>query len=197
MQQNRTVYQPPGGRDFVDLRLLPLLPPSSSKSPKNISRLRAQLVLVWEHTHQSTQQADQYKAWKIGGHPGKFLDFWAWQRAILNKVGKWQWRWGLIESDVQEVDIEGVQVEDMEAWEEDNHSFCFLTIILQMYVENVFGRGDWSLGSIQYSLSFVFSDIIPCEELTTHTHMRSSSRSQARTNTPLTKKHYSVSIRFL
>jgi hypothetical protein len=24
-------HQPPGGRDFVDLRLLPLLPPSSSK----------------------------------------------------------------------------------------------------------------------------------------------------------------------
>jgi hypothetical protein len=29
------------------------------------------------------------------GHPGKFEAFWAWRRAILNKVGKWQWRWGL------------------------------------------------------------------------------------------------------
>ena len=29
------------------------------------------------------------------------------------------------ESDVQEVDIEQVQGEDMEAWEEDNQSFSF------------------------------------------------------------------------
>ena len=59
------------------------------------------------------------------------------------------------ESDVQKVDIEEVQGENMEAWEENNQSFSFYTIILQMYVENIFGRCDGSLGIIQYSLSFV------------------------------------------
>ena len=59
------------------------------------------------------------------------------------------------ESDVQEVDIEEVQGEDIEASEEDNQSFSFLSIILQMYVENIFGRCDGSLRIIQYSLSFV------------------------------------------
>jgi hypothetical protein len=37
---------------------------------------------------------------------------------------------------------------------EDKQSFSFWTIILQMYVENVFGKWDGSLGIIQYSLSF-------------------------------------------
>ena len=78
------------------------------------------MVLLWEHTHQSTQQADQYKSW-IGGDPGKFEAFWAWQWAM---VGKWGLSQG-VESVVQEVDIEEVQEEDMEAWEEDNQSFSF------------------------------------------------------------------------
>ena len=43
------------------------IPPTSAAS--------VQLVLVWEHTHQSTQQADQYKGLKIGVHPGKFEAF--------------------------------------------------------------------------------------------------------------------------
>jgi hypothetical protein len=47
-------HQPPGGRDFVDLRLFPryLNPPPN---PTNISRLREQLVLAWEHTHTHTK----------------------------------------------------------------------------------------------------------------------------------------------
>ena len=63
-------------------------------------------------------------------------------------------------SDVQEVDIEKVQGEDMEAWEEDDQSF---SMILQMYVENVFGRCNGSLGIIQYSL-LLFIEVIPCDE---------------------------------
>jgi hypothetical protein len=69
------------------------------------------------------------------------------------------------QSDVQEVDIEEVQREDMEAWEKDTQSFSVKTIILQMYVENDFGRRDGSLGIIQYSL-LLFNEIIPCEEST-------------------------------
>jgi hypothetical protein len=61
-------------------------------NPTNISCLRAQLVLIWEQTHQSMQQADQYKGWKIGEKSE-----------------------GEDESDVQEVDIEEVKGEDMEA----------------------------------------------------------------------------------
>ena len=60
------------------------------------------------------------------------------------------------------MDIKEVQREDMEAWEKDNQSFSVKTIILQMYVETVFGRRDGSLGIIQYSL-LLFSEIIPCE----------------------------------
>ena len=67
------------------------------------------------------------------------------------------------ESDVQVVDIKEVQRDDMEAWEEDNQSLSFKTIILQMYIENGFGRVDGSLGIIQYSLFVLFREIIPCE----------------------------------
>ena len=61
--------QPPSGRKIWGSFPCCLHHPPN---PTNISHLRAQLVLVWEHTHQSTQQADQYKGWKIGGHLGKF-----------------------------------------------------------------------------------------------------------------------------
>ena len=68
------------------------------------------------------------------------------------------------QSDVQGVDIEEVQGGYMEAWEEDNQSFSFWTIILQMYIENVFGMDHCGSFNIPYLL--LFSEIIQCEEST-------------------------------
>ncbi|KAM9430493.1 uncharacterized protein ACWYII_018114 [Salvelinus alpinus] len=49
-------HQPPGGRDFVDLRLYPLFPPSSSKSHQHQLPQSATGPCLGTHTHQSMQQ---------------------------------------------------------------------------------------------------------------------------------------------
>lgn len=93
-------------------------------NPTNISQLRAQLVLVWEHTYPLKHAT----GWPIQG-----LKNW-WPSGQI---------WGIFslttsstrlesdsedeasESDVQEVDIKEFQAEDTEAWKEDNQSFSF------------------------------------------------------------------------
>jgi hypothetical protein len=117
-------HQPPGGRGFVDLRLFPLFPPSSSKFHQHQPPQSATGPCLGTHTPKHATKADQYKGWRIGGHPGKFEAFEPDNEPSSTKLES-DSEDEASESDVQMEDIEEVQGEDMEAWEEDNQSFSF------------------------------------------------------------------------
>ena len=102
-------HQPPGGRDFVDPAVASniLQIPPSAASERNWTlfgntHIQANLRLFEPDNEPSSTRLESDSEDEAS------------------------------ESDVQEVSIEKVQGEDMEAWEEDNQSFSFLTIILQI-----------------------------------------------------------------
>ena len=106
-------HQPPGGKGFVDLRLFPLLPPSSSKSHQHQLPQRATGSCFGTHTKARNRVTNTMvkKLVAIQANLRLFEPDNEPSSTMLESDSDDK----ASESDVQEVDIEEVQGEDMEA----------------------------------------------------------------------------------
>jgi hypothetical protein len=106
-------HQPPGGRDFVDLRLFPLLPQSSSKSHQHLLPQHNWSLFGNTHT-KACNQLTNTRVEKLVAIRADLRLFEPDNEQSSTRLES-DSEDEASESDVQEVDIEEVQGEDMEA----------------------------------------------------------------------------------
>ena len=106
-------HQPPGGRDIVDLRLFPLLPPSSSKSLQHQPPQSATVPCLGTHT-KARNRLTNTRVEKLVATRANLRLFEPDNEPSSTRLES-DSEDNASESDVQEMDIEQGQGEDMEA----------------------------------------------------------------------------------